>query len=108
MDGECEYNLSMIFGDGEWVVGGGGRDGVLLFFKGNGLGRFEINFLNKFWLVVFLVKVLKVDFFDGIRCFGGGWFNGEGVCFLCWVVVCFGFFLWFGGKGVCLLGWVVG
>lgn len=39
VDGECEYNSSMISGDAERVAGGGGRDGVPLLPKGNGLGR---------------------------------------------------------------------
>lgn len=70
----------MISGDGERVGGGGGggRDGVLLFPKGNGLGRLDINSSNKFRPVALLGKVLKADLSDGIGCFGGGWVGGEG------------------------------
>lgn len=108
VDGECEYNSSMISGDGERVAGGGGRDGVPLFPKGNGLGRLEINSSNKFRPVALLVKVLKADLSDGIRCLGGGWLNGEGARLLCRAAVRLGLLLRLGGKGARLLGRAAG
>lgn len=100
----------MISGDGEPVGGGGGggRYRVLLFPKGNGLGRLDINSSNKFRPVALLGKVLKADLSDGISCLGGGWLGGEGARLLGRVVGRLGLLLRFGGEGARLLGRAAG